>query len=71
MKVRRILATETRGYCHDCHNRAHLEVTFSHRPVIRLCDRCARFLMADIAAVVKRNGKNGNKDNAKNHKEKN
>jgi hypothetical protein len=34
MKVRRLSTNETLGYCHDCHNRAHLEVTFAHRPPI-------------------------------------
>jgi hypothetical protein len=64
MKARRITSAEIRGYCHDCHNRAHLEVTFTHRPAIRLCDRCTDFLIVDLSAVVKkRNGKNG-----KNHK---
>jgi hypothetical protein len=61
MKVRRLSPTETLGYCHDCHNRAHLEVTFAHRPPIRLCDRCARFLINDLSALIKRNDKNGTK----------
>jgi hypothetical protein len=57
MKIRRIPNTETLGYCHDCHNRAHLEVTFAHRDPIRLCDRCGCFLIANVSGVVKRNGK--------------
>jgi hypothetical protein len=27
MRIRRIPKTETLGYCHDCHNRARIEVT--------------------------------------------
>jgi len=61
MKARRIPPTETSGYCHDCHNRARLEVTFSHRAPIRLCDRCGRFLIANVGEVVKRNGNNKTK----------
>ena len=53
MKIRRIAPPEVRGYCHDCHSRAQLEITFAHRMPIRLCDRCAGFLIADVAAAVK------------------
>jgi hypothetical protein len=64
MKIHHIPNTEVFGYCHDCHNRAHLEVTFAHRPSIRLCDRCAGFLVTDVSAVIKkRNGKNGKNHN--------
>jgi ribosomal protein S27E len=56
MKTRRLSKTETLGYCHDCHNRAHLEITFAHRDPIRLCDRCGRFLLQNITEVVKPNG---------------
>jgi len=62
MKARRIPATETSGYCHDCHNRARIEVSFAHRQPIRLCDRCWRFVIADVAPLIKRNG-NGKKKN--------
>lgn len=58
MKARRLLG-EVLGYCHDCHNRARFEVAFSHRVPIRLCDRCGRFLIENVAQVIKRNGKNG------------
>ena len=60
MKARRLTASETLGYCHDCHNRAHIEVTFAHRAPIRLCDRCGRFLLVNVSAVVKPNGKKKN-----------
>ncbi|HKD45105.1 MAG TPA: hypothetical protein VKD24_05565 [Candidatus Angelobacter sp.] len=56
MKARRIPSTETLGYCHDCHNRARIEVTFAHRPTIRLCKRCAGFLIENVSTVMK----NGN-----------
>jgi hypothetical protein len=68
MKTRRIEKPETRGYCHDCHNRAALEVTFAHRDPIRLCARCAGFMIeqvSEVARAIKRNGKNG-----KNHRTK-
>ena len=51
MKARRLDPGETLGYCHDCHNRARIEVTFAHRPAIRLCDRCAGFLITNVANV--------------------
>jgi hypothetical protein len=63
MKARRLTAGETLGYCHDCHNRARIEVTFAHRPPIRLCDRCAGFLIKEISNVRK-NG-NGKKNSIK------
>ena len=56
MKICHTPKTETLGYCHDCHNRARLEVTFSHRPPIRLCDRCGGFLAGKISGVILRNG---------------
>ena len=56
MKIRRIPNTETLGYCRDCHNRARLEVTFSHRPPIRLCDRSGGFLAENVSGVIMRNG---------------
>jgi hypothetical protein len=56
MKIHSIPKTETLGYCHDCHNRARLEVTFSHRPPIRLCDRCGGFLAENVSGVIMRNG---------------
>jgi hypothetical protein len=61
MKARRLNPDERHGYCHACHNSARIEITLSERrPALRLCDRCARFLIVDIAAVIpKRNGKNG------------
>lgn len=61
MTIRRISKTSTLGYCHDCHNRAHLEVTFAHRQSIRLCDRCGDFLIENVSQVIKRNGKSHNK----------
>jgi len=65
MKARRLASTESLGYCHDCHNRAKIIVSFAHRDPIRLCDRCGRFLIMNVGEVIKRNGKNGN---GKNHK---
>jgi ribosomal protein S27E len=60
MKTRRLDKSEgPLGYCHDCHNRAHIEVTFAHRQPIRLCDRCAGILIKEISSV-KKNG-NGKK----------
>jgi hypothetical protein len=60
LKARRLTASETLGYCQDCHNRARIEVTFAHRQPIRLCDRCAGFLVKEISSV-KKNG-NGKKN---------
>ena len=57
MKVRHIPNTESLGYCHDCHNRARIEVTFAHRVPIRLCDRCGGFLAENVSGVIKRNDK--------------
>jgi hypothetical protein len=58
MKVRRILKTETLGYCHGCHNRAALELTFSSlRPPLRLCERDARHLIKQLTARL--NDSNG------------
>jgi hypothetical protein len=51
MKTRRLVHDERLGFCHDCHNRARIEITFSHRTSIRLCDRCAGFLIENVAAV--------------------
>jgi hypothetical protein len=67
MKTRRLILDERRGFCHDCHNRARIEVTFAHRTEIRLCDRCGRFLVENVAAVISppRNGKNDNGKNGK------
>jgi len=60
MKARRLSSDERHGFCHDCHNTAKIEISFSHRQPIRLCDRCSRFLVENVSAVVvKRNGKNG------------
>ena len=53
MKTRRLIPDERLGFCHDCHNRAHIEVTFAHREPIRLCDCCARFLTQDLLAAIK------------------
>ena len=52
MKTRRIPRYEVRAYCHDCHNRAALEVNFAHRQSIGLCERCARFLVAQVTEVL-------------------
>jgi len=48
MKVRKLETHEVRGPCHDCHNRARLEISFSHRVPIRLCIRCAGFMAVDV-----------------------
>jgi hypothetical protein len=53
VKTRRLISDERLGFCHDCHNRARLEITFAHRTSIRLCDRCAHFLTNDLLAVTK------------------
>jgi len=66
MKARRLGPTDTLGYCHDCHNRARIMVSFAHRDPIRLCDRCGRFLIVNIGEVIKRNGKNGKNGKTKN-----
>lgn len=69
MKARRISSTETLGYCHDCHNRAKIVVSFAHRDPIRLCDRCGTFLIINVGEVIKKpNGKNGKKGNHKKEK---
>ena len=60
MKVRRVPKIETLGYCHDCHNRSRIVVTFAHRPPIRLCDRCGGFLIENVSQVINRNGKSHN-----------
>jgi hypothetical protein len=52
LKAQRIPTTEVRGFCHDCHNTARVEVTFSHRAPIRLCDRCATILIIDVGEVA-------------------
>ena len=57
--MRPIPKTETPGYCHDSHNRAYLEISFSHRAPIRLCNRCARFLIMNVSEGIKPNGKIG------------
>ena len=45
MKIRRIPKEENRGYCHDCHSTAAIEITFgSKRPALRLCLHDARYL---------------------------
>ena len=59
MRMRPIPKTETRGFCHDCHNRAHVEISFSHRVPIRLCCRYERFLIMNVTEGIKPNGKNG------------
>jgi hypothetical protein len=56
MKIHRIPTTETLGYCHDCHNRARIEVTFAHRAPIRLCERCGGFLAENVSGAIMRNG---------------
>lgn len=61
MTIRRIPKTETLGYCHDCHNRSRIVITFAHCPPIRLCDSCGSFLIANVSQVIKRNGKDHNK----------
>jgi hypothetical protein len=57
MKIHRISNTETLSYCHDCHNRARIEVSFAHRVPIRLCDRCGGLLAENVSGVIKGNGK--------------
>jgi hypothetical protein len=52
MNTRRIPRWEVRAYCHDCHNRAALEVNFAHRQSIGLCERCARSLVAQVTEVL-------------------
>ena len=50
MKVRRLdPLKENPGYCHDCHNRAALEITFkAARPPLRLCRHDARYLVRRV-----------------------
>jgi len=65
MKVRRLSQGERRGYCNGCHNRAAIEIEVSTKqPVLRLCERDVRLLVADLSKLVKRNG-NGEKNHKK------
>jgi hypothetical protein len=54
MKIRHIPKSEALGYCHGCHNRAVVELTFSSlRPSLRLCERCdARHLIKNLSAQL-------------------
>jgi hypothetical protein len=54
MKIRRIPKDELdRGFCHDCHSPAELEVNFgSKRPVLRLCMRDARYMGGVVLSRV-------------------
>jgi hypothetical protein len=55
MKIRRIPKDEpNRGFCHDCHNRAELEITLGgrHRPPLRLCLRDARHMGQVVLARI-------------------
>ena len=54
-----LLETGSKGYCHDCHNRAAIEVTFAHRQPIHLCERDARYLIKHVTTILG----NGNKKN--------
>ena len=52
MRIKRIPKDEHRP-CHDCHNRAEIEVTFGQqRPTLRLCLRDARYLSGFMARRV-------------------
>ena len=64
MKVRRLdKVTEPLGYCHDCHNRAVVEVTFgAGRPALRLCGRDGRYLIKHLTTALS-NGNGGKKNN--------
>jgi hypothetical protein len=53
MKIRRIPKEENVGFCHDCHNRAQLEVTFgSKRSSLRLSMRHGRYLGGVILSRI-------------------
>jgi hypothetical protein len=56
MKIRFIPKSETLGYCHGCHNRAAVEIAVSSlRPPLRLCERDARHLIANLTAQLNNN----------------
>jgi hypothetical protein len=63
MKIRHIPKSEALGYCHGCHNRAVVELTFSSlRLPLRLCERCdARHLIKNLTARL--NNGNGASNN--------
>jgi hypothetical protein len=53
MKIHRIPKTEALGYCHGCHNRAAFELIFSSlRPLLRLCERDAHYLVKQLAGQL-------------------
>jgi hypothetical protein len=68
MKVRRLdKSKEPLGYCHDCHNRAVIEIMVrAGRPPLHLCARDARYMIKHVTAALNGNGKkNGNNHTAK------
>jgi hypothetical protein len=60
MKVRRLeKSNESLGYCHDCHNRAAIEIMVrAGRPPLYLCARDARYMIKHVAAALNNNHKN-------------
>jgi formate-dependent nitrite reductase cytochrome c552 subunit len=60
MKIRRLdKSVELVGYCHDCHNRAAIEISFkAGRPSIYLCTRDARYMIKHVAANLNNNHRN-------------
>jgi hypothetical protein len=53
LKIRRIPKEEQAGFCHSCHNRAELEVSFSEkRPLLRLCHRDGRYMAGVILSRI-------------------
>jgi len=52
LRFRRIPTTETRGFCHDCHNTARVEILLSHRAPIRLCDRCGSLFIFNLGEII-------------------
>lgn len=59
MQVRRLDNSGPLGYCHDCHRRAAVEVTFgAGRPPLRLCARDVKYLVKHLTVALENSKKN-------------